>query len=280
MNDSQWKIDIRTLIAVAAVIIAAIQALAEYTAYREDRPNLALRVEQVVLSSGLDPEMLTGALLEARQSYPVVSHYFVENIREKIAALNEEDEQYRRDLADVIAEIQRAETFYSGPARRWDRNETTYENGVIAWPDRFRLDLTRVPDFLLPDVFSADVVEAVRASVRGGRELDDTTLDRLLEQAVRWDDPSADEEIERRAVRSTLTYVRRQLEQTASDLDHEVVLTVVVENRSRRPNSISRGFLIVGDYRDGEIDMRLRSDDTRVDGYDSRTLARIIHEGS
>ena len=269
MDDLGARIEIGVVVAVAAVVIAAIQAWVAFMTYHEGRPNLILRMEHVVLQSGLDLGTLSGALLEVMQKHPVTSHYFVGHILANLGALNKEDKQYERDLAELIEEIQRAEVFFTGRPRAWDRDETTYENGVVTWPDRYRLNLTG-PLARVPGVFEPDVLEAVRASVGGGRELADSMRSRLIEQAVKWDDPSSDDKDERSAVKNTLAYVRRLLEQAAGGLRDEVVLSVVVENRSERPNSISRGFLIVG--AEVKIEMRRRRNEARVDRYGSRSL--------
>ena len=132
MNELRASIDISVVIAIGAVIIAAIPAWVAFMKYRQGLPKLALRVLHNVLPEyGLDRAILIRELVDTMQRYPSTSHYFVPHILRRVAALNEEDKQYERHVADLTREIQRAEAFYTGPPRPWDKNETTYVNGTV-----------------------------------------------------------------------------------------------------------------------------------------------------
>ena len=266
-----WRMDARSLLAIVGGAVGVIGLWIALSNYLQEQPDLSLRVENVILRTEFDSLSLADQFTAIHDRYGVsVTHFFLLSLRQSVLALDDEDDQYERDLEELLAELQRVENFFTGDPRPWDRNEITYVDGVVTWPDNFQLDLTRHP--LADTIFSAEIVEAAEESGPPDFSLSPELLDRLLDEAVQFDDPSRDDQGVRRRVRNELSTISQSIREAINGRDEVVHVDVMVFNRSRRPNMIlDRGLLRVSG--DGEVEMNLEEADGRLDGYAAQTFS-------
>ena len=278
-------VDVRSVLAIMGTAVGLIGVGVTVLDYSENFPALALRIERIALQSELDPSLLPQRFAAIEESWGDVTGGWVVRLRDAALTLDETDSGYRSALETLVDEIEPALEYFERGPFRWTADQITYEDGVLIWPDGYRINFGRDPGRLVVFFdslrqFGEDELQAIFDALRSDPlDLDDRHRNMLLDAAAEYYPTTQDNPNQRIRVARELAAIEQELDRAVAGGNQRVVVAVAVENRSRRPNAVLKGALLR--LSSSQVVMTLQDDSSRIEQFGTRTLvfqSRILED--